>query len=564
MKFANRLLAVVLLSAAIIFLAASASALILPPVVSIGASPNVTTISSTIVAVASDLSGTGISWVKIYENGTQVKQCSISTCSYVAVHTALGNRSYYAEASDRQGQISRSNTIVVEFQNSAPVLNPIGNFVIYEGSLLQFVVSGYDYNNDSLTYSASPLPYGALFNVTTHAFRWVPNFTQSGVYYVTFSVSDGMLSDSELVRITVLDSSNYTGNDTEAPRWTNLSENPANGSAYAPNRTYEFNVTWTDDSGIASVWAEFNGTSMNVSNNGNVYSFYVNDLAAGTYNYQWHAMDIAGKTNQTSLIGYVVSKAMPALTINMLPSGSVTNGTQTNVSGNGCPNQLTCTLYRNGIAVPNSDVAKLGIGTYNYVFNTTGNENYSSVSASGVLNVYSSGGSGGINNGDNETGDIHTVTDEELRNGHYETLNLNDRLKFILCGTPYYMKLSDIDKEDERAYFKLTPGAMSFILKENEKEEIDLNDDKVNDIVFMLDKIQNSREARVYIKRISDTCGYAPQVNMTYQSQGIDRLGAKESSSNVAYLLAFLMAGVFLLALAILISLLGRVKNKKR
>ena len=40
------------------------------------------------------------------------------------------------------------------------------------------------------------------------AFDWTPGYTDAGVYNVTFVASDGVLSDSELVVITVLEAGN--------------------------------------------------------------------------------------------------------------------------------------------------------------------------------------------------------------------------------------------------------------------------------------------------------------------------------------------------------------------
>ena len=75
-----------IIALSIIALSIFASAFILPPVVSIGASPNPAAMSSTITAIGVDLSGSGISSVKIYENGNLVKQCPASSCAYLATH----------------------------------------------------------------------------------------------------------------------------------------------------------------------------------------------------------------------------------------------------------------------------------------------------------------------------------------------------------------------------------------------------------------------------------------------------------------------------------------------
>jgi hypothetical protein len=55
-----------------------------------------------------------------------------------------------------------------------------------------------------LTYSASNLPQGASFTPATRTFSWTPTNDQAGVYpNVRFQVSDGSLTDSENITITV-------------------------------------------------------------------------------------------------------------------------------------------------------------------------------------------------------------------------------------------------------------------------------------------------------------------------------------------------------------------------
>jgi PKD repeat protein len=91
----------------------------------------------------------------------------------------------------------------IPLANLAPILNPIGPQIVDEGELLNFTVSGSDFNGDPLTYSATGLPTGATFDPATQTFSWTPDYTQAGLYSVTFTVNDGSLTDSETVPITV-------------------------------------------------------------------------------------------------------------------------------------------------------------------------------------------------------------------------------------------------------------------------------------------------------------------------------------------------------------------------
>jgi hypothetical protein len=72
-----------------------------------------------------------------------------------------------------------------------------------------------------LTYSASNLPAGASFNTTTQTFSWTPRYDQAGIYpNVYFGVSDGTLTDSEDITITVLQL--YEDWDVNGDEYTNV------------------------------------------------------------------------------------------------------------------------------------------------------------------------------------------------------------------------------------------------------------------------------------------------------------------------------------------------------
>ncbi len=75
--------------------------------------------------------------------------------------------------------------------NIPPIFSPISSQSVQKGNRLQFTVSAIDSNNYPLTYSASPLPPGALFNSTTGVFSWTPTAAQVGTYSITFSATDG-------------------------------------------------------------------------------------------------------------------------------------------------------------------------------------------------------------------------------------------------------------------------------------------------------------------------------------------------------------------------------------
>jgi hypothetical protein len=94
-----------------------------------------------------------------------------------------------------------SATVLID---TAPVMNQICcPKSVDEKSTLTFMVSAKDADCDRLTLSTSELPEGACFNRTSGLFTWIPSIGQAGVYTFTFKVSDGYLTDSANVTVTV-------------------------------------------------------------------------------------------------------------------------------------------------------------------------------------------------------------------------------------------------------------------------------------------------------------------------------------------------------------------------
>jgi PKD repeat protein len=90
--------------------------------------------------------------------------------------------------------------------NAAPVLDPIGNKSGAAFVELSFTTTASDNNDqidDILTFSVDVLPPGATYNTSTGHFSWTPNASDAGTYTLTFSVSDGHASDSEVITITI-------------------------------------------------------------------------------------------------------------------------------------------------------------------------------------------------------------------------------------------------------------------------------------------------------------------------------------------------------------------------
>lgn len=142
---------------------------------------------------------------EVYNSVTMVFSTTVPMNTMRSGHTAIGLTT--GEILVAGGGPAVSSAEVYRCQqvtiNFPPTLDPIGPKSVSEGTLLFFSINGSDRDSVSLTYSANGLPDGASFDPVTKSFSWTPGYTHAGVYNVTFTVSDGVSTDSEVVEIQV-------------------------------------------------------------------------------------------------------------------------------------------------------------------------------------------------------------------------------------------------------------------------------------------------------------------------------------------------------------------------
>lgn len=178
------------------------------------------------------------------------------------------------------------------------------------------------------------------------------------------------------------------------PWYLNITVVPPSPQVYSPTQVYWFNITWQDNVAVAQVWFEFNGVNYTptcvpgLPINDTLCSNNFTGLAVGNYSYRWYARDTSNNYNQTPIMQYVVTQENITGFLHLALNGSESNLTVTypavtNATGWSNLNVSTIiyNLYRNNTFIatgdPASDIRTLGAGVYNYVYNTTGNQNYS-------------------------------------------------------------------------------------------------------------------------------------------------------------------------------------------
>lgn len=111
-------------------------------------------------------------------------------------------------ANPAQITMTSAKTVTAAFAlappNQAPVLDPIGDRTVVLGTTLAFTLTASDADMDPLLFSVTGLPGGAAFDEASGRFIWTPAAGDLGSRLMTLSVSDGQLSDSETVAITVI------------------------------------------------------------------------------------------------------------------------------------------------------------------------------------------------------------------------------------------------------------------------------------------------------------------------------------------------------------------------
>ena len=127
-----------------------------------------------------------------------------------------GEYSFVFQITDQMGDKSALRIVKITVKdapvstNHKPVLDPIGDKTVYVGGKLKFGVKATDVDNDALEINVDKLPSsGSEFTSTggkgksKGKFTWTPKLSEVGKYKMTFSVTDGKLTDSETITIEV-------------------------------------------------------------------------------------------------------------------------------------------------------------------------------------------------------------------------------------------------------------------------------------------------------------------------------------------------------------------------
>jgi len=152
--------------------------------------------------------------------------------SYTTNYTDAGTYTVTVTVSDDTMADSQDVTVTVNNNNQAPVLSTISPVTVNEGDAVTFSPTATDPDGDTLTFSYSGW-------MTSNSYT--TNYTDAGTHTVTVIVSDGMLTDTQDVNITVL-------NSNQAPvldQIINITVNEGEAVTFSPTATDQDGDTLT-------------------------------------------------------------------------------------------------------------------------------------------------------------------------------------------------------------------------------------------------------------------------------------------------------------------------------
>ena len=134
-----------------------------------------------------------------FPSGAAITSAGVFT--WTPTESQVGSHDITVQVTDGSLTDSETLTVTVRDVNAPPVLNTIGDQTVNEFVELTFMATASD--DDSLTFSFDgTFPLGAAIT-SAGVFTWTPTESQDGDHTITVQVTDGSLTDSETLTVTV-------------------------------------------------------------------------------------------------------------------------------------------------------------------------------------------------------------------------------------------------------------------------------------------------------------------------------------------------------------------------
>jgi hypothetical protein len=206
--------------------------------------------------------------------------------SFTPVQGDIGNHSILITVSD--GRLNTSQIVLFTItENSPPLLNTIGSQNLTEDQLFTLYISGNDSDNDALTFSANTSMFSiSSVNSTYGLINFTPTQSDVGNHSINFTVSDGDLTDSEVVWFNITEVNDVPYFDPPLP--------DMNATV---NITFIYDVNATDEENSTLIYSD-NATIFNISNTTGLINFTPTNDMVGNYSINLSVTDSVN-TNST-------------------------------------------------------------------------------------------------------------------------------------------------------------------------------------------------------------------------------------------------------------------------
>ncbi len=240
-------------------------------------------------------------------------------------------------------------------------------------------------NNLDVVFTEITYPNGTIINATminsggnTFDLNLSVGSTTGTFYYNTTYANDtagNLGSNTTILNVTVTSIA-----DNVFPQFNDFLEIPINNSIYSFGTNYQFNstVTFSND----TVFLDINSVNNSANNlTGFNYTVNVGELSAGNYDYYWWAFGngTSENFNASAIRDYTIQQAVPVGNLTFSPSSSITYPTEVTIGleeNNGGDSDVTYVVFRDNVSKGTGETIVLGVGTYDYLLNTTGGTNY--------------------------------------------------------------------------------------------------------------------------------------------------------------------------------------------
>ena len=283
---------------------------------------------------------------------------SAGVFTWTPTELQVGSHDITVQVTDGSLTDSETLTVTVNEVNVAPMLNTIGDQTVNEFVELTFMATASD--DDSLTFLLDgTFPSGAAIT-SAGVFTWTPTESQDGDHTITVQVTDGSLTDSETLTVTV--------NEVNvAPVLNAIGDK---GTSELVELTFTATASDTDvvDNLVNTLTFSLDGTfpSGAAITSAGVFTWTPTELQVGSHDITVQVTD-GSLTDSETLTVTVKDTTAPVITLVGLDSITITVGTSYSDEGATCRDDVDGTITPTSSSTVNVN----DVGTYAVTYSCT-------------------------------------------------------------------------------------------------------------------------------------------------------------------------------------------------